>query len=140
MPHPIPPYLEHAAARPHWERVGVRRRLGVCVPLSALRSVRACGVGDTADLFPLIDWCRSIGAGVIQLLPLNDMGSDCVPYAAMSAFALDPVYVALDRIPGLEADGEYLARVRDAASRLNVPVRVDWRAVRGAKDELLCEA
>ena len=140
MSQSIPPYLEGAAARPHWERVGVRRRLGVCVPLSALRSERACGVGDTADLSSLVDWCRSIGAGAIQLLPLNDMGSDCVPYAAMSAFALDPVYVALDRIPGLEADADYLARVGAAAARLNAPVRVDWPAVRRAKDDLLCDA
>lgn len=136
----VPDYLEHAEARAHWERIGVRRRTGVCVPLSSLRSERDCGIGDPVDLVALVDWCVSVGAEVVQLLPLNDMGADCVPYAAISAFALDPVYIAPDRVPGLEDDREYIGRVRAAGAALNAAERVDFGAVRRAKWELLRDA
>jgi 4-alpha-glucanotransferase len=136
----VPDCIQHADARPHWERIGVERRVGVCVPLSSIRTGRSFGIGDAADLVALVDWCRSVGARVVQMLPLNDMGADCVPYAAISAFAIDPVYVALDRIPGVEADAEYLACVREAAAALEAAPRVDFAAVRAAKWPLLVSA
>lgn len=39
---------------------------------------------------------------VIQLLPLNDSGQDPSPYNALSACALDPVYLGLKSLPYLE--------------------------------------
>ena len=136
----VPPYLEHAASRPHWERIGIHRRRGVCVPLSSLRSARDCGLGDVGDLPDFIDWCVQIGAEVIQLLPVNDMGLDACPYSALSAFALDPVFVALDRIPGLVDDLAWQGIVRTAAAALPDGARVDWAVVRRAKNELLRQA
>ena len=134
------PDLQAAAAGPHWERIGVRRRRGVCVPLSALRSERGCGIGDAGDLPALADWCARIGAEVIQLLPVNDTGLDAAPYSALSAFALDPVYVALDRIPGLESDAEWQDRVRQAAAGIPDGPRIRWAEVRRVKGDLLAEA
>ena len=136
----VPGYLEHAASRSHWERIGVRRRRGVCVPLSSLRSARDCGLGDVGDLPALIDWCVRIGAEVIQLLPVNDMGLDACPYSALSAFALDPVFAALDRIPGLEGDAPWQQIVRSAAAGVPDGPRVDWAAVRRVKGDLLRQA
>ncbi len=136
----VPGYLHGAASRGHWERIGVRRRRGVCVPLFSLRSDRDCGVGDAGDLPALVDWCVRIGAEVIQLLPVNDMGLDACPYSALSAFALDPVFAALDRIPGLEDDADWRAQVRTAASGIPDGPRVNWVATRRVKDGLLSEA
>lgn len=136
----VPPYLENARARGHWEQIGVRRRFGVCAPLFSLRSLRDAGVGDIGDLYPLVDWCRRIGASVIQLLPLNDMGLDAVPYSALSAFALDPIYIALDRVDEIASAPDLCSRLGELSTTLNQDSRVDYLRVRREKSTLLEEA
>ena len=126
--------------RPHWERIGMQRRSGVAVPLASLRSERGLGVGDVADLHGLVDWCAAIGASVVQLLPLNDMGRDTCPYASLSAFAMDPVYIAVDRVAELTGHADLVARLSEARERLNAAPRVDYEAVRHAKLSALFEA
>jgi len=81
-----------------WKKIGFSPRFGSLVPLSYIRSARNQGVGDFADIELLKDLFLEIGASIIQLLPINDMGRGKVPYSSISAFALDPIYVALDRI------------------------------------------
>ena len=136
----LPDFIRDTDACEHWARIGVKRRVGVCVPLFSVRTELGCGIGDAFDLKALIDWCKAIGAEVVQLLPVNDMGMDCVPYAAVSAFALDPVYVALHQVPGLEDDREYLGMVEEASRSLNPLPRVDWPRVRATKWAILREA
>ena len=76
---------------------------GIAIPVSALRSASSCGSGEFADLAALGRWCRSVGLELIQLLPVNDTGTNSSPYSALSAFALHPLYLALDAIPGSSA-------------------------------------
>ena len=90
--------LKTEASR-QWKKVGVRQHHGICVPLSALHSEKSCGIGEYLDLLPLIDWCQSIGLDVIQLLPLNDTGLGVSPYDALSAFALNPIFLSLRALP-----------------------------------------
>jgi 4-alpha-glucanotransferase len=76
------------------------RGVGVAVPVFSLRSEASFGVGEFADLKTLADWGRSVGLKLIQLLPVNDTSAtgtwrDSYPYAAISAFALHPLYVNL---------------------------------------------
>ncbi len=132
--------LVSGPAGPQWRKFGVERRAGVCVPLFSLRSERGLGIGDVADLRDLVDWCAGIGASVIQILPINDMGLDSVPYSALSAYALDPVFLALDRIPAVAADAGFLDRIRCKAKELNESVTVDYQRVRREKMALLDEA
>ncbi len=74
---------------------GIGREAGVAVAISALRSASSCGIGDYLDLISLIDWCHACGLRIIQMLPNNDSGSHFEPYNAISAFALNPMYIAL---------------------------------------------
>jgi 4-alpha-glucanotransferase len=83
----------------HWDRVGKKSHHGIAISLASLRSKKSSGVGEFFDLLPLIDWCRSIGLDVIQLLPLNDTGNDPSPYNALSSCALDPIYLSLSQLP-----------------------------------------
>ncbi|GAB1455658.1 hypothetical protein MASR2M48_09650 [Spirochaetota bacterium] len=39
------------------------------------------------------------GAGLVQILPVNDTGSQSSPYSALSAFALHPLYIRIDDLP-----------------------------------------
>ena len=87
-------------SRKQWERIGLNRRAGVAVPLFSVYSQNSIGIGEFTDLIFLIDWCRLAGMSIIQLLPMNDTGSDFRPYDAQSTFALEPMYLA---IPGLKA-------------------------------------
>jgi 4-alpha-glucanotransferase len=76
---------------------------GILVPLFALRGARDFGVGDTEAMRDLIDWSASHNIGLIQLLPLNETGSDHSPYNAISSVALEPLTIALNAgdVPGL---------------------------------------
>ncbi len=79
----------------HWKKIGRVPHHGICLPLSALRTQNSCGIGEFLDLLPLIDWCKKIKLDCLQLLPLNDSGSDPSPYNPISSCALDPVYLSL---------------------------------------------
>ncbi len=136
----LPEWLADRAAAPHWRRVGFWPRFGLCTPVASVRSERDCGVGDVADLEALVDWASEAGASLVQVLPVNDMGTGCVPYAAISAFALDPIYVALDRVEAVRSDPALMHRVREAGARLNRAPRVDFEAVRREKEAILAEA
>jgi 4-alpha-glucanotransferase len=70
---------------------------GVSIPVAALRTEEDCGVGEFADLPKLGDWCARTGLEVIQVLPVNSS-----PYSALSAYALHPLYLRLQDLPGAE--------------------------------------
>jgi len=76
------------------------RGAGVAIPVFSLRSENSFGVGEFADLKLLADWGKKTGLKLIQLLPINDTSAthtwkDSYPYAAISAFALHPLYLNL---------------------------------------------
>ena len=113
------------------------RGAGVALPVFSLRSDRSFGVGEFLDLPLLADWARRAGLKLIQILPVNDTSvthtwMDSYPYAAISAFALHPLYLNLDRLAG-SGNGplpESLARRRE---ELNALDSVDYEAVMKAK-------
>jgi len=58
------------------------------------------GTGDMLDLLPFIDWLADADQRVVQLLPINETApGDTSPYNALSAFAIDPTYVAVRHVP-----------------------------------------
>jgi 4-alpha-glucanotransferase len=68
---------------------------GVLVPLFALRGDNELGIGDVAALRELIDWIAGVGFKLVQLLPINETGSDNSPYNAISAMAIEPTTLHL---------------------------------------------
>lgn len=84
-----------------WEKIGTKKRAGVATPLFSLFSEKSLGIGELPDLCLLIDWCSQIGMSIIQLLPLNDVGYDFAPYDAQSTFALDPMFLSLQELSGI---------------------------------------
>ena len=95
-----------------------RHFTGIAVPVAALRTDESCGVGEFSDLVPLGRWCRDAGLDLIQLLPVNDTGGNSSPYSALSAFALHPLYIRLQQLPGAERFSAEISRYRaEAAAR-----------------------
>ena len=79
------------------------RGAGVGLPVFSLRSKKSFGVGDFEDLKLFVDWAQKTGLKLIQVLPLNDTigthtEADVLPYAAISAFALNPLFLHLPAI------------------------------------------
>lgn len=91
-----------------WKKVGVKHHHGIQVPLLSLWTEKSSGNGEFLDLIPLIDFLADIGMDILQLLPLNDSGSDPSPYSALSASALHPIYLSLHALPYLKAPLPYL--------------------------------
>jgi len=114
------PDLKGRMAYKAWKRVGIKHHHGVNVPLFSLHTKKSCGVGEYLDLLPLIDWCSSLGMDVIQLLPLNESGSDPSPYNALSSCALHPIYLSLHALPHLNIKSKpFKTKQFNRAKRLN---------------------
>ncbi|HAH08208.1 MAG TPA: 4-alpha-glucanotransferase [Elusimicrobia bacterium] len=85
----------------------VGRRAGLIAPLSALRTRRDLGIGYVGALEPFFDWMEQAGLSALSLLPLNDLSPlDSCPYSAISAFAVDPAYLALQDIHEIKRSPE----------------------------------
>src|SRR5437762_13344702 len=72
-----------------------KRIAGILVPLFALRGENDLGIGDIGALREFIDWAAEIGFKLVQLLPINETGTDNSPYNAISAMAIEPTTVHL---------------------------------------------
>jgi 4-alpha-glucanotransferase len=75
------------------------RVFGVSVPIGSIKTAGGWWVGEYADLVPFARLCSALGARLVQILPVNDTGSQSSPYSALSAFALHPLYVRVGDLP-----------------------------------------
>jgi len=111
---------------------------GLLAPVSTLRGDDDLGVGDTAAVVELARWAAKKGFGLIQVLPLNETGSDHSPYNIISSMAYEPATITTTPgwIPEL-SPGEFEAiTARHEVSQLRIgPVR--YAAVKALKRELL---
>jgi 4-alpha-glucanotransferase len=83
-----------------------RRLAGVLLPLFSIRAGSDWGVGELPHFARLAPLLERAGVKVLMTLPLLEPspGQES-PYAPVSAFALDPLYVALDEVEELAALG-----------------------------------
>lgn len=116
--------------------MSAERSAGVVLPLFSLRGAEDWGIGDFGLLAELMPWLARTGHSRVQLLPLGEMPSgERSPYSALSAFALDPLYVSL---PALE-DFAVLrtSRAGEDVTRRGVRARacatIDYVGTRAAK-------
>src|SRR5215475_6059477 len=85
---------------------GDRRRAGLSIPLFAFPSTSSWGIGDIGDVEPLTAWLAAAGQRVLQLLPINERApGQASPYSAISAMAIDPVFIRLPAVVDFEALG-----------------------------------
>jgi isoamylase len=116
-----------------------RRRAGVVLPLFSIRSGSGWGLGEISDIARFAKWAQAAGFSVVQLLPVNEVsGFDPSPYGALSAFALDPVYLSFDDCEDFKSAGGRDALSPELRARLDAAMGaqlVDWGAVRAVKRE-----
>ncbi|MBA8830701.1 hypothetical protein M2311_004849 [Rhizobium leguminosarum] len=92
---------------------------GVSLQLYELRSGRNWGIGDFEDLADMADLLGSLGGDFIGLTPLHAPfladPERCSPYEPSNRQHLNPLYIAVDRLPGFACSPELerqLARLR----------------------------
>lgn len=100
------------------------RGAGVGLPVFSIRTRQSFGVGDFGDLKLFVDWAETVGLKLIQVLPLNDTigthaDADVLPYAAISAFALNPLFLNLSAIGKLPEKNELQIQYIPKQAELN---------------------
>jgi len=109
---------------------------GVSLQLYELLSARNWGIGDFEDLARVTDLVASLGGDFIGLNPLHAPfladPDRCSPYEPSSRQYLNPLYIAVDRIPGFKTD-EQLERQLKALRATDL---VDYMSV--AQVKLTC--
>ena len=113
------------------------RQSGLLIPLFSCPSSTSWGVGDIGDLVPMTAWLAGAGQRLLQLLPINEMApGQQSPYSALSAMAIDPLYIRVPDVPEFVAMGgeESLnAGDRDLLEAVRGTSKIDYAGVRRLK-------
>jgi 4-alpha-glucanotransferase len=116
---------------------------GVALPVFSLRTAKGMGVGEFTDLKTLVDWSAETGMKMVQILPVNDTvathkWTDSYPYAAISVFALHPIYANLDAIARYHKK-KLWKRYQEEREKLNALPEIDYEAVMAVKSRFFSE-
>jgi len=115
---------------------------GVAIPVFSLRTEHGLGVGEFNDLKQMVDWASKTGLKMIQILPINDTTAthswtDSYPYAAISAFALHPLYLHLDTL--VKEDRKLQKQIAVEKAKLNALDVVDYEEVIRFKTKIIAK-
>jgi 4-alpha-glucanotransferase len=120
------------------------RRAGLLVPLFSIPSTRSWGIGEIGDLEPLCAWLERGGQRVLLMLPINEKPvTESSPYSALSAMAIDPLFITLDALEDFAALGGERAlepEWRDRLEAVRSAPAVDYASVRALKSMALHRA
>ena len=110
------------------------RGAGVGLPVFSIRTKKSFGVGDFGDMPLFIDWAAKVGLKLIQVLPLNDTigthtDADVLPYAAITAFALNPLFLNLPAMGKLPATHPLQKAYKSKQAELNAKELVEFMEV-----------
>lgn len=81
----------------------IEKLTGTAIPLGALYTKKSLAIGEYTSLKAFADFCKKAGLKIIQLLPVNDTGTQSSPYSGLSAFALHPIYADIASLPEYES-------------------------------------
>ncbi len=117
------------------------RHAGVLLPLFSCPSRRSWGIGEIGDLPGIARWLREAGLDLLQMLPINEMASgQQSPYSAMSAMAIDPLYISVEDVPEFYAIGgesSMSPATKAQLDRVRGATRIAYAEVRQLKSDAL---
>jgi 4-alpha-glucanotransferase len=119
----------------------MRRQSGVVAPLFSLVSNHSWGIGEFGDLPLFSRWLMEAGQSLVQILPIHEMPSiETSPYSALTAMALDPIYITMANVPdfaGLGADLALDGAEQAEVKRLQQSPRIEYASIRRLKERWL---
>ncbi|MBO7238673.1 MAG: 4-alpha-glucanotransferase [Elusimicrobiaceae bacterium] len=100
-----------------------KRTNGILLPVSAMKTDTDWGVGDFSSLCEWVQFLGSLGTKIVQILPLQETapGQNC-PYSALSAFAIDPIYIDVSAVREVQLSPRARKTVQDMQGEI-----VAWR-------------
>jgi 4-alpha-glucanotransferase len=117
------------------------RSWGWSVQLATTRSRRSWGIGDLDDLRELAAWSAAIGAGILQVSPIDAPTPrprpEASPYFPCTRRFRSLLHLAIMRVPGADRIRDRLAPLAAAGEALNADRLVDRARVQGLKLEAL---
>lgn len=120
-----------------------KKRAGVLLPLFSMRSASDWGCGDMASLKEWIEYLSGYGVSILQILPIHETEPDQVcPYSALSAYAIDPIYISIKDVPDAacpEAQ-ELIDQIKDEISFWRGESKVHYKFIKSAKYKVLWAA
>jgi 4-alpha-glucanotransferase len=100
----------------------LQRSAGILIPLFSLRTADDLGRGEIMQMRAMIDFALTLGHRVLQLLPLDETApSEASPYAALTLYALDPLYISANELPGVGKTAMRRARKDAGDSTRRIP-------------------
>jgi 4-alpha-glucanotransferase len=117
----------------------------LAVQLYSVRSARNCGIGDFTDLEAVIALAADLGAGGVGLNPLHalfdDRPGDCSPYSPNSRLFLNPLYIDVEKLPGVSLERNAVAELKqgDIVDYATV-AKLKWQALRSAFEKFKADA
>ena len=119
----------------------MKKRTGIVVPLSALYTKDCPSCGDFLALKDLAGFCEKAGFSIVQLLPVNDTGTQSSPYSGLSAFALHPLFIRINALPefaaAMKGNKAFATAYKAFEKEFGYKKRFDYDAVLGEKTKLL---
>ena len=109
------------------------RKAGILMPVASLPDRHGCGSFGT-QAYRFIDLMKQAGLSIWQILPLNPLGYGNSPYQPYSSYAMDDIYLSLDRLYDMGLLKEKAPSYRRRAER------IDYDAVRRFRAPYLKEA
>lgn len=113
------------------------KKTGIAIPLGALYTKSSDAIGEYPDLKILADFCKKSGISIIQLLPVNDTGTQSSPYSGLSAFALHPIYIRIKDIPEydslIKTDVKLKKLCKEFSEKFSYCARYDYDGILNSK-------
>ncbi len=117
------------------------RHAGLLVPLFSIPTRASWGIGEIGDIPAFAAWLKDAGQDLLQLLPIQEMAvGQRSPYSALTAMAIDPIFISVHALPAFQAAGGEAAMGREWGDRLAAARRapaIDHALVRGLKEPAL---
>src|ERR1700738_5067954 len=121
-----------------------RRRAGLLIPLFSCASTTGWGIGEIGDVAAMTAWLAGAGLRILQMLPLNEMApGQSSPYSAISAMAIDPIFISLRAVPefaALGGEASLDSAERERLDRVRRATHIDHASVRQLKNASLQRA
>ena len=110
---------------------------GWALQLYSLRSERSWGMGDLRDLRDLLEWSHARGATTTMINPLHAPNPgphpEPSPYYPGSRVFRNPLYLAVEEVPGATEAVPELASLAEQGRKLNASESIDRSAVQAVK-------
>ncbi len=117
------------------------RHSGLLLPLFSMPTRASWGIGEIGDIPVFASWLLRARQDLLQLLPINEMAvGQRSPYSALSAMAIDPIFLSVHAIDEFQALGGEAAMDAEWRERLEAARRapaIDHGLVRGVKQPAL---